>query len=390
MRSSDGPAIAVDTIAASGIKVLLVSTSYPANLDDWRGVFIRFQAESLARRSDVRLRLWSPPGEIPANAINAATPVETRWLARLMAAGGIAHLIRNSGVRGMAASLSLVRMLAAAYRRNADVDIYHINWLQCALPLPANGKPVLISVLGNDMKLLHLPLMKSLLRRAMRHRKVTICPNADWMRKPLVAAFGDIAGVRPVSFGIDPCWYHIERELLPDRRIWLAVTRLTTDKLGPLFEWSESLFHDSDRELHLFGPMQEKIDVPEWVHYHGSATPEQLSNEWFPRAHGLISLSRHAEGCPQVMLEAMAASLPIIASRIPAHVDLVADGVTGYLCNSQEDYANALRQLNDVAENHQRGENARAHVARKIGTWDDCAARYARIYHELLAQDVHG
>lgn len=371
--------------SGSVVRVLLLSTSYPRNLSDWRGIFMRHLTDALARAPQIELSVWAPPGDLASTAIAIAKPGEIEWLGALMAAGGIAHLMRSGGPKATLAPLTLLRLLGKVYRRHTDVDVYHINWLQCALPLPSNGKPALIAVLGNDMKLLRLPFMKSLLRRVLRHRKVAICPNADWMQEPLLEAFGDLAEVRPVSFGIDPCWYRIHRERLPDRRPWLAVTRLTVDKLGSLFAWSEPLFRDGTRELHLFGPMQENIIVPEWIHYHGSATPEQLANTWFPRAQGLITLSRHAEGRPQVMLEAMAAGLPIIASRMEAHAGLVDEGVTGYLCDSREDYANALLQLDDYATNQRFGEAARAWAAREVGTWDDCANRYATIYRQLLS-----
>ena len=390
MHSSSAPAKPSSKSDASMMEVLMISPSYPADLGDWRGLFIRYLAEALARHEEIRLRLWSPPGEIPGNAQHIATPQENRWLAWLMAQGGIAHIIRHGGMRGLMSPLRLLQMLAVVYRRHSSMDIYHINWLQCALPLPRNGKPVLIAVLGNDMKLLRLPLMKSLLRRTMRDRKVAICPNADWMQAPLMDAFGDLAEVQAVSFGIDPSWYHIQRDLPLDRRIWLAVTRLTLDKLGPLFEWSESLFRDGMRELHLFGPMQENINIPDWIHYHGSATPEQLANTWFPNAQGLITLSRHAEGRPQVMLEAMAAGLPIIASRTLAHGSMVEEGVTGRMCDSLEDYTDALRQLDESAINLRFGENARAWAAREIGTWDDCANRYTQIYRRLLGRAEDG
>lgn len=283
-------------------------------------------------------------------------------------------------------------MLRAAYRRLDDIDLYHVNWLQCALPLPANGKPVLITVLGNDMRLLGLPGMRGALRRVMRGRSVAICPNATWMEAPLREAFGDRASVTPVPFGIDPRWYAIPRgvEALRGPPRWLAVTRLTANKLGPLFEWSEFLFRDGRRELHLFGPMQEQVDIPAWVHYHGSATPEQLVNDWFPGAQGLITLSQHAEGRPQVMLEAMASALPIVASRMPAHADIVADGVTGCLCDEPQSYAKALTRLEEPATNLRMGVAARAWVAREIGTWDDCATRYVNIYRQLLERPAHG
>lgn len=365
------------------MKVLMVSTSYPRDSVDWRGVFMFHIAAALARQDDVELMLWAPPGELPPKVTFATSESQSHWLLRLMEEGGISHQMRTRPLVGLRNAAMLLRMLRRAYRQELT-DLYHINWLQCALPLPNDNKPALLTVLGNDMKLLRLPFMRAALRRVMRSRNTAICPNASWMEQPLRAMFGDVAKVVPVPFGIDPSWYAIRRELdqtQPKR--WLAVTRLTADKLGALFEWSEPLFGQG-RELHLFGPMQENISVPPWVRYHGSATPEQLANEWFPRASGLVTLSRHAEGRPQVMLEAMAAGLPIIASRMPAHADIVSDGVTGALCDSPAEYAAALIALEDQCTNGRIGNAAREWVLREIGTWDDCANRYVTIYRELL------
>jgi hypothetical protein len=369
------------------MRILLISTSYPSDTSDWRGVFMRHLVEALARAQRIKLSVWAPPGELVKLSLDATTPNESRWLAQLMSAGGISHLMRTGGLRTKLAPLKLLRMIGAVYRRHQDVDVYHVNWLQCALPLPDNGKPALITVLGNDLKLLRLPLMRWFLRRVMRKRKVAICPNADWMCVPLRTAFGDVASVIPVSFGIDPCWYAIKRRFSEkETRIWLAVTRLTSEKLGPLFDWSEFFFRDSTRELHLFGPMQEGIEVPKWIHYHGPATPKELAAEWFPKTWGLITLSRHAEGRPQVMLEAMAAGVPIIASNMPAHASIVSDGETGRLCNSREDYGTALHDLENPIANRLLGDAARNWATQQIGTWDDCAERYLQIYRALLGK----
>lgn len=367
------------------MKVLYVGTSYPEDDSDWRGVFIRHLAHALTRVEGLSLAVWAPPGALPPKARYVANDEERRWLARLMADGGIAHIVRGGGLDAARRPWQLLRRLRAVYRRERDLDLYHLNWLQTALPLPADGKPALMTVLGTDLKLLGLPLVKPLLRRVMRKRSVAICPNAEWMREPLQAAFGDLARVCPVPFGIDPVWYGIERNLNTETPDWLAVTRLTRDKLGPLLEWSTPLFQGQARRLHLLGPMQEQIALPDWAHYHGPAAPAQLARDWFPRAHGLLTLSRHAEGRPQVMLEAMAAGLPIIASDMPAHAGLVQDGVTGCLCADPAGYAAALARLEDSTSNAHFGAAARAWVSREIGTWDDCAQRYVRIYCELMA-----
>lgn len=371
------------------LRILLVGTSFPRNLEDWRGLFIRHLVDALARSSQIQLSVWTPPGDLPANAVQTTSKQESAWLRQLMEQGGIAHTVRMGGFKAAWAPLKLLRYLAKSYRRNRSVDVYHINWLQCALALPVKGKPALITALGNDMKLLRLPLVTTLLRRVMRRRKVTICPNADWMQAPLEKAFGDVSKVEVVSFGLDPRWYAIERNVDPGRaKRWLAVTRLTRDKLGPLLEWSESLFHNQQRELHLFGPMQETIALPSWVHYHGPTSPADLSENWFPGAEGLISLSRHAEGRPQVMLEAMAAGLPIIASRMPAHANLIEDGRTGFMCDDIEAYRIAVLSLEDRCTNETFGEAARDWARQEIGTWDDCADKYLRIYRRLVSDEA--
>lgn len=365
-------------------RILLAATSYPASESDWKGLFIRRMAEALARRQDLRVSAWLPPGPLPTGMQRATLAGDDAFLRELLEAGGIAHLLRRRRLRGLRAAIGLLRRQRRAFARS-DADLFHVNWLQNALALPRDRRPALVTVLGTDMQLLRLPGMRALLRRAFRGRPVAICPNAEWMLPALDAAFGDIASVRCVPFGIDARWYEVERR--PDAGMpkWLCVSRLTRDKLGALFEWTAPAFAHGDAELHLFGPMQEQVALPPWVHWHGSATPDGLREEWFPRAHGLVTLSRHAEGRPQVMLEALAAGLPIVASRLPAHDDLLGSGDGGILCASASETLSALATLADPDANRALGERGKMRMRSDIGTWDDCAGRYAALYRPLLA-----
>lgn len=359
------------------------STSYPESLQDWRGRFIANLAAALAKRHDVNLSLWAPPGELAANVAAVTTPADALWLARLSQQGGIAHQLRTRKVLAAATILTLLMRLGRAYRRQ-PVDVAHVNWLQNALPLWGSNTPALITVLGSDFGLLRLPGMKFLLRSVLRQRRAILAPNADWMRPALEQAFGDLAEIRPIAFGVDDPWFELVRNPpVGQERHWLAITRLTKNKIGDLFNWGEGLF-GSQRHLHLFGPMQEKVDLPPWVQYHGATHPAELLQRWFPQACGLITLSRHDEGRPQVMLEAMAAGLPVLASSLPAHRDMVQHGQTGWLVAARDELVQGLDWLEVTEHNQQTGQAARQWIKDSIGTWDDCASRYATAYQDLL------
>jgi len=371
---------------SAGLKVLMTSTSYPENLQDWRGRFIANMAGALARRDDISLSLWAPPGDLPARVAAASTPADAVWLAHLSQRGGIAHLLRRRKLLAMGTILSLIARLGRAYRRHSP-DVAHVNWLQNALPLWGSTTPALITVLGTDFGLLRLPGMKTLLRALLRQRRAILAPNADWMRPFLQQAFGDVAEVRTIAFGVDDPWFELARQPLAIEgpRHWLAVTRLTKNKIGDLFEWGDGLF-GAGRRLHLFGPMQEQIALPAWVQYHGPTHPADLLERWFPMACGLITLSRHDEGRPQVMLEAMAAGLPVLASDLPAHRDIVQHRATGWLAETPQDLAAGLAWLDDAGNNRNTGQAARQWIKDSVGTWDDCAGRYAAAYQELLGR----
>ena len=362
----------------------MVSTSYPKDLQDWSGRFIYNLAEALARQPDLSLRLWAPPGNLPEAVSGAATHAESRWLQVLSSRGGIAHLLRQGSITSLRWGLSLVWHLHQTYRREQQCDMVHVNWLQNAIPLLGTHKPLVVSVLGSDMGLLRLPGITPLLRHVFRQRKTIITPNAEWMIAPLKEKFGDVAEIKYVSFGVDQVWFDVTRMPI-EPALWIAVSRITKEKIGTLFEWGEGLF-GKQRQLHLFGPMQESLALPPWVHYHGPTHPLELAQHWFPKATGLITLSQHDEGRPQVMLEAMAAGLPIIASDLPANRDFIRHKETGWLTTSKEETLVGLEWLEQPTSNKQTGLAAQHWVKNSVGTWDDCAARYTAIYHRMLEQ----
>jgi len=93
----------------------------------------------------------------------------------------------------------------------------------------------------------------------------------------------------------------------------------------------------------------------------------------------------HYEGLPTVVLEAMASGLPIVASDIPAHRDVIIDGYNGLLSKtgSPESIAEkVLILLEDEKLQRKLGRNARKTILRKF-TWDRISSKFERIYTEV-------
>jgi hypothetical protein len=89
----------------------------------------------------------------------------------------------------------------------------------------------------------------------------------------------------------------------------------------------------------------------------------------------LITQSRHDEGPPKVMPEAIAAGLRVLASDLLAHRNMVQHRQTGWLAVNGDKLCQGLDWLDDPAYNLATGQAARQWIRDSLGTWDDCAGR---------------
>ena len=91
------------------------------------------------------------------------------------------------------------------------------------------------------------------------------------------------------------------------------------------------------------------------------------------------------EGMPNAVLEAMAAGLPVVASDIPPHREVLEDGVTGFIRTNPEAMAEAVSSLvRDPGLRRRLGDTARKHV-RANYSQERCGERYMALYHEMVA-----
>jgi hypothetical protein len=372
----------LEQAAPDSICLRLVATSYPRSESDWQGLFIKRMLNSMTANPRLKTQLWAPAGPIPDGANYAPGAADASFLNDLANKGGIAHLLRNKPIESAFVAAKLLRCLRRAYRTGLP-DLFHINWLQNSIPLIGLKRKALITVLGTDYELLHIPGMTTLIRSVLKTNECILAPNASWMEPRLKELFGDLAQISTVNFGIGEQWYGIHRNPQNSKHVWLCVTRITTKKIGFLFDWGRQVF-SRENPLHLIGPRQESLQLPEWVVHHGPATGDEIAATWFPATTALISLSEHSEGRPQIMLEAMAAGIPIVASDIPAHRSTIVQNETGFIVKDSSSFSDALQALSDGSTQDRMSSRAKSLAKRDFGTWDDCIKRYIKLYESLF------
>lgn len=121
-----------------------------------------------------------------------------------------------------------------------------------------------------------------------------------------------------------------------------------------------------------------RVETPGWLD--AGARQAELARAW------LFCLPSHAEGLPMAMLEAMAAGVPVVATRVGAIPEAVGDGVEGLLVPARDAAALALaigRLLDDRMLHARLACAARGAVERHYSTAVVCA-RLAALYARLL------
>lgn len=104
-------------------------------------------------------------------------------------------------------------------------------------------------------------------------------------------------------------------------------------------------------------------------------------------AADIAVLASHEEGSPNAAIEAMAAGLPVVATRAGGIPEAVVDGVTGLLVPPRDPaaLADALsRAIGDPAMRAAMGAAGRARAAAEFGI-ESCVAAYATLYRALTA-----
>ena len=106
------------------------------------------------------------------------------------------------------------------------------------------------------------------------------------------------------------------------------------------------------------------------------------------RAADCLVLPSLWEGMPNVVLEAMAAGLPVVATGVEGTEELIENNKTGLVvpANDAAAFLTAVESvIDDSISAEERAKQAQEHMGKHF-TWEKIAALYVELYDEVLSE----
>jgi glycosyltransferase involved in cell wall biosynthesis len=399
------------------MRLCLIATSYSRFDDDGNARFVRSIAEAQAALGhEVHVLAPYSPQVKPY-----ASPVHVHWFkyvwpSRRGVMGHAAALENDRRLRGAALwqaplfAASLLWHLQQLINRH-HFDLLHAHWVIPSGVLVdwaarVNRLPFFISLHGSDVYLAqHSRVWRNLARAAFRRTQgVTACsqPLADGA----IRCGAQADRVRVIPYGADPARFvpapdrtELRRRLnlVQDDLIVLGVGRLVGKKgFGHLVKAMPVVLRAEPRARLLIlgdGPehrlleqlsrelgIADRVSLPGAVHW-SEAAQYMAAADLFVMP-SVRDVTGNLDGLPNVILEAMAAGAPIIATRIAGIPLAVRDHETGLLVDQPESDELSDAIVNLLAAPEKRvamGREARARIETELN-WREFARQLDDLY----------
>jgi glycosyltransferase involved in cell wall biosynthesis len=377
------------------MKILIVTTGYPRNDDDPSGIFIKRLAMAITK-AGARVTILAPgdreakPEETDGGIRIFRFIYAPRCLMRIgYGDGGILENLHRWPWLFIVLPFFLLSMIIHTILLAKHCDVIHANWLAAGfLSLPAKKirkKALVVTLRGSDLRRGALKTLPFVVRKANAITTV----NKKWaeslQEKSSCNVFYTPNGVEVSSDSIDP---RLKFGIDASEIIALYIGALRQVKGADVLAEAAKIAMGqvcSVRFL-VIGPGDPRrfgLDKLKNVIYAGTFSPGEALAVY--SSCDIFILPSRFEGRPNSLLEAMAAGLPSVATRLPGVLEVLTDDC-GILIDTEDPLALA-EAICKLAKNpvmrKTMGEKAKTRIAELSLNWESSAKEYLRVFEEV-------
>lgn len=384
-------------------RLLVTASTFPRFEGDSEPRFVLDLCKALTEYFDVTVLVPAAKGAKDTEDMEGVHVIRYHYfpihkLETLCYPGAIFARIRQKKSRALLVPFLFLSLFWHIRKLEKNYDVMHSHWL-----IPQGivhsfcKKPYLLTGHGGDVTSLNKGILRKLKARALKKAAhVTCVSNALLTQAESIYPFPNSSvismGCNTDAFGLS---YRKEDYFHADgKKVILFVGRLVEIKgVHYLIEAMKKI--DAKLVIVGDGPMKQELanqvqinDLHEKVTFLGSKNHEELRTIYASAdifaAPSITTSDGAKEGFGLVILEAMASSLPVIASSCGGIVDLVQDGYNGFLAEEKnaDDLADKINRLLSDATLYQ---TLAEHAKSSVGNYDykKIAARYAEILNKI-------
>ncbi len=389
------------------LKICVLSTSFPVNEQSISGIFVKHLADALSRNSEVEVIIPVHSEGVPTTsesyAINTFSYAPKIWQNLSHNPGGVPVALKKNKLNYFILPFFLGSMLwktlLAARRCDAIQANWAINGLIAGLAGKITNTPVITTLRGEDkQRATQSKIDKFILRNCVKWSSQIIAVSSE-MHRSLMETFPQHREkIHFVPNGVGDEFLAISPKKIDgeDRELELVIIGSLIHRKG-VSQLIRALSiierrHPPILKIAGDGPLKDELielsqqlGLANRVEFLGSIPFHTIAQQ-LAKSDALV-LCSYSEGRPNVVIEAMAASLPVIATAIDGVTEIIDTGINGLLYNPDdiETLKHHIEYLIDHPERRQSlGHAARNTIIQNKLSWQSTAEKYLNLIEQSV------
>ncbi|MFV1977182.1 MAG: glycosyltransferase family 4 protein [Candidatus Scalindua sp.] len=392
------------------LKVTILTTSYPLTSKSTSGIFVArlidyFPSGISTTVITPSMGKLDPCEKIDRNNIAVFRYAPGSWEILAHRPGGIPVALRKNKLLYLLLPIFLTAMLLKCIRIARNSDVIHANWAITGLVAGIAGwlldRPVITTLRGEDITRAKKNFLdRSILKWCINLNSHIVAVSESIKMWVVDNIPGTDHKITVIANGVEQKLLELnssETENDSEIRILTIGSLIERKGIDQIIKAVASIKDKIPANLTIIGmgPEKKKLEklaknfnMQDKVKFVGEIMPKNVL-KYLSNADMFI-LASHSEGRPNVILEAMASGLPVIATDIEGSNELVSHKKTGLLFRDRNtlELANCILELsNNEPYRKELSKNARKFIIDNNLLWTQTALSYLNLYQLVLTRE---